>query len=177
MNKLSEISNVARKIILLLPILVILFSISLPLIVSAGEYQIEGGGTVKYEGLVPCGKKAPTGDESQEVTMPCQFCHFFVMFKGIIDWIIGVIVPLIAVLMLVVTGFMFFTSVGNPSTMGKAKTMITSIVIGLVLIYGAWMIVNTILTFPGFVNFQFQGFDFTKWFQIDCPITLPTTGQ
>ena len=91
------------------------------------------------EGLVPCGTEG----------CPCQFCDFFVMFDRIVDFFLIGIVPPVAVLMLVVSGIMFFAAGGDPAGIGKAKKMLWATLIGLGIIYGALMVVGTFLTVIG----------------------------
>jgi len=154
----------------LLFLIIFLGSLLFPLIGLASLSSYEGyGKTIYYEGLVPCGKSEPLAEgESEEVKLPCQFCHFFVMFKSILDFVLKLVI-IIAVLMLTVGGFMFFFAGGNPAALDRAKGILTSTAIGLVIIFAAWLIVNSILTFPGFINPQLS-WDPTKWFQVECPI-------
>ena len=105
---------------------------------------------------------------SEWKSIPCQFCHFFVMFKGILDFALKLVI-IIGVLMLTIGGFMFFFAGGSPASLDRAKGILTSTAIGLVIIFAAWLIVNSILTFPGFINPQLS-WDPTKWFQVECPI-------
>ena len=142
---------------------------------------------VYYQGLVPCGKSEPAparyddkGNlieqaDDDEVTMHCQFCHFFVMIDGILDFLFVFIVPPIAALMLVVGGIMFYFAGGNPQLMTQARNLIKYAVIGLVVIYGAYLIVGTVLTV---VEVQ-EWTTLNKWlsegaFNINCPIELPS---
>ena len=154
----------------LLFLIIFLGSLFFPLIgLALSSYQGYGT-TIYYEGLVPCGKSKETlaPGESPEVAEPCQFCHFFVVFKGILDFVLKLVI-IIAVLMLTVGGFMFFFAGGSPAALDRAKKILTSTAIGLVIIFAAWLIVNSILTFPGFINPQLS-WDPTKWFQIECSI-------
>jgi len=147
-------------------------------------YQSEGQ-NVAYDGLVPCGKCSLVGvtvdsdgkylSGGTPVDFPCRLCHLFILIKGIVDFILFKIIPLIAVLLLSVGGVMFIVSRGgNSSQLTQAKSMMTAVVVGLVIIFSAWIIVNTIFVIPGFINTNF-GWDLTKWFEINCPISLPKT--
>lgn len=64
--------------------------------------------------------------------------------SGIINLIISFIAP-IAVLMLIGAAIMYATARGEDEQMQKAKRLITAIVIGIVIIYGAFAFVNTII--------------------------------
>lgn len=124
-------------------------------------------------GLVPCGRDCDdpsTGgiDESR----PCQLCHFFIMFDRIVDFIMFTLVPIVAVLMLVIGGIMFFLATGNPGALTQAKSVITSVIVGLIIIYAAWIIVNMFLAVIGVANTNF-GISIQNWFIIDCEITPP----
>lgn len=112
-------------------------------------------GQIQAAGLVPCGG---TGEA------PCTFCHFFVMINGIVRFIITVAVPLVATLMLVVGGVMFFFGGAKPDMLSQAKGVITSVVIGLVIIFAAWVIVNTVLINLGIV----EGSSLLRWYDIGC---------
>jgi len=111
---------------------------------------------VQAAGLVPCGEEGN----------PCQFCHFFVLINNIIEFVMFKLVPVIAVVMLIVGGIMFFFAGAKPDVLTRAKGIITSVVIGLVVIFCAWLIVNTVLTKIGIVKSP----SLLQWYQIECPI-------
>ncbi len=75
------------------------------------------------------------------------------------------LVPVIAVLMLVFGGVMFLFAGAKPEMLMKAKGIITSTVVGLVIVFGAWVIVNTILTKTGIIDTP----SILEWYNIDCP--------
>lgn len=149
-------------------LILLLGALLFPLISWAGEYQTKDGTTIHYEGLVPCGT---------EETMPCQFCHLFVMLKGIIDFFLlppTGLVFIIGVLMLVVAGATFIygtlISPGNPQLVSDAQRIMTSTIVGLVIVFGAWIFVNAFFLLIGVADWTgLQG----GWFQIECDIHLP----
>ena len=106
-------------------------------------------------GLVPCGN---TPDD------PCTFCDFFVLINNIIQFVMIKIVPFVAVAMLVFGGVMFFFAGANPNALQTAKGIITSVVIGLVIIFCAWVIVNTVITKIGIVESP----SILQWYNIEC---------
>lgn len=55
-------------------------------------------------------------------------------------WTVGIA----ALLMIMLGGFMYITSAGNTSSMGKAKTIITDAIIGLIMALTAYILLNTI---------------------------------
>ncbi|MBU0596613.1 pilin [Patescibacteria group bacterium] len=72
-------------------------------------------------------------------------------FQYLYRYSIGV-AGLLAVIMIIVAGFQWITSGGNTSTIGKARTRITRAIIGLLLVVGAYTILNTIN--PALVNLR-----------------------
>jgi hypothetical protein len=164
-----------QNYLFLLVFLVVLF---LPLIAlgQGGTYYLSNGTEVKYKGLVPCGKTAPSQGESLEVTNPCQLCHLLVMFQGIVNFFLTKIVPIVAVLMIAIGGFMYVVAyfeiggAGGPTLLSKAKSLFTYTVIGLIIIYGAWLFVN--LFFQAIGVAEWTGLR-AGWWKINCPIQAP----
>ena len=80
------------------------------------------------QGLVPCGGPAN----------PCTFCHFFEMIANIINFLLYRIVPVLAVLMVVIGGFMYIISgaEGSSQMKSRAVALFKAVAIGLFLIYG-----------------------------------------
>lgn len=158
------------KKLAILFLIIFLVGLFLPQVTLAGEYKADGK-TIHYKGLVPCGKSKASPGEDVEVTNPCQFCHFFVMFDGIVDFVLVYIVPPIAVLMLVVGGIMFYFAGGNPSLVTRGKSLIRNVVIGLFLAYGAFMLVGTVLKIIGVAEWTgLQNFTTNFIFTINCEI-------
>lgn len=52
-------------------------------------------------------------------------------------------------IMLLVGGFQFVTSGGDPKAAGQARTTLTYAVIGIVLVVASWLILTVIKTFTG----------------------------
>tara|TARA_Y100000310_G_C20585024_1_gene764941 strand:- start:401 stop:853 length:453 start_codon:yes stop_codon:yes gene_type:complete len=116
-------------------------------------------------GLVPC--EAPH--------CPCRLCDFFVMIERIVNFFLFKLVPALAVLMIVIAGFMYIVAymggaVGGdskkgPALLARAKQVLTSVVFGLFIVYGAWLLIN--------LFFQIIGVsDWTGlqhgWWRINC---------
>ena len=116
-------------------------------------------------GLVPCGKNCDDPCTKACECCPCTLCHLFVLFKRIVDFAtLNILFPL-AVLMIVVGGVMFLTAAGDPGRIGTAKKILTSVVIGLFIIFLAWLIVDTVITFLTPAGSPFQ-----NWSTINCPV-------
>lgn len=158
MNKFQS-SNFKLQIII-----IILAILSLPLMfVSAG--------------VVPCGLAKDDPDQAGDQTVPCTLCHFFVLFKNIIDFVIFPVVPILAALMLTIGGFMYVFAYfnpgevlpggeGGPALLSQAKKVITSVVWGLIIIFASWLIINTFFQIIGVADWTgLKG----GWWKINCP--------
>ncbi len=75
----------------------------------------------------------------------CTLGSLFDMVNGIIDWVVGIL-TLVAVGIMVYAGFRLVTSAGDTSAMKEAKSMMTNVIIGFVILLSAWAIVNTVLS-------------------------------
>lgn len=95
-----------------------------------------------YAGLVPCGLSVDDPNQPGDQARPCTFCDFFVLFENIVDFVLFQIVPPLAVLIVVIGGVMFLLAAENPARVQQAKNILTTVAIGLLIIYGAWLIVN-----------------------------------
>jgi predicted secreted protein len=116
-------------------------------------------------GLVPCGRSCddPTTDVCE--CCPCTLCHLFVLFKRVVDFVfLNIVLPL-GVLMIVIGGVMLLTAAGDPGRINQGKSVIKAVIIGLVIIFIAWLIVNTVITFLTPADSPLQ-----SWNTIDCPV-------
>lgn len=68
--------------------------------------------------------------------------------------------------MLVVGGVLFLFAGAKPDTLRQAQGIITSVVIGLLIIFAAWVIVNTVLVKSGIVASP----SLLQWYQIQCTV-------
>jgi hypothetical protein len=91
---------------------------------------------VHADGLVPC-----TGD-TQETT--CTICDLIVGIKGIIDWFLKIVFAT-CILMLVVGGIMYIVSAGNQNMVSHAKSAITYALIGIIIIFTAFLLITFIM--------------------------------
>jgi hypothetical protein len=128
-----------------------------------------GDKTVSYDGLVPCGKCVLV--DGNPTYIPCQLCHFIIMAEGIFDFILFRMIPVIAILLIIIGGVMYVVSAGNATSINRAKSIITSVLMGLAIILTTWLIINTVFIFIG-VN-EWTGLK-EGWFKINCEIILPT---
>ena len=101
----------------------------------------------------------------------CTPCHLFVMIDGIMDLILLRIVPPVATILFLIGGISFYLAVGNPESLGKAKNIMLSAIVGLVIIYTSWIIVNKTLEAIGVADWVGFGHG---WYQIECQIEIDT---
>jgi len=126
-----------------------------------------GGTNCPTEGLVPCGTDS----------CPCEICDLFIMFDRILDELFLAIIPVLAALMIVIGGSYYIISQGSPEKLNKAKSLFVSVAIGLLIIYGAWFLINMFLMTLGVT--AWDGFG-EEWWKIECsssPTTIPTPGN
>lgn len=86
-------------------------------------------------GLVPCGDKGEPA---------CQTCHVVDLMNNVTGWLVGVL-SVAAAIMFVVAGYRLVTAGGNQSTMKSAKDMIVNVMIGFVIVLGAWLFIDLIM--------------------------------
>lgn len=86
--------------------------------------------------FVPCG--------TSESDTPCTLCHIVIMGKGIMDWGMQVMVA-IGLVVITAMGIMYIVSAGDEGRIKNAKSGIKTSLIGVSVMLGAWLIVNTLL--------------------------------
>ncbi|NCN94766.1 hypothetical protein GW888_00865 [Candidatus Wolfebacteria bacterium] len=86
-------------------------------------------------GLVPCGTSE---------TPACNWCYFGALASNIIDFMMYLVFPLAAV-MIVVGGIFIMTSGGSSARFSKGKEIITAAVIGILIALLSWIIIDTII--------------------------------
>jgi type IV secretory pathway VirB2 component (pilin) len=92
----------------------------------------------KADGLVPCSG------------LDCTISSFFQLLLNIYNFIVWDIATPLAVIALTIGGIFMMISAGNPELMGKGKKTLYAAIIGLVLVFGSWLIINTILNILGY---------------------------
>jgi uncharacterized membrane protein len=118
---------------LLLPLIITLVILLAPDLAWAAD--ITDKGVYTGGGFIPCGQNADN---------PCNSCHIIVLANTLIKWLIGMAFLFFAVLA-VFAGFKLVTSAGNAHAKEEAKGMFTNAFIGLFIILGAWLFVDTLL--------------------------------
>ena len=93
---------------------------------------------IKAQGLVPC--NGPN----------CTINSFFTLLGNIYNFIVIQIATPLAVVALIVGGIMLMVSAGNPNLAGLGKKILYSAIIGLVLVFCSWLIIDFILKTLGY---------------------------
>ncbi|MBI2577629.1 MAG: hypothetical protein HYV77_02165 [Candidatus Wildermuthbacteria bacterium] len=142
-------------------------------ILAAAAGFLAPQGAEAQERLIPCGFDE-NNDGNLDATEACGFCDIFQLINNLIKFFLVptingpnngfAIVPLIATLLFVVGGFFYLVSPTNPSLQTKAKDIMVSVVIGLAIVYSAWVVIDFLLSAFGIVSWQ--GFD--NWWTINC---------
>jgi len=90
---------------------------------------------VTIAALVPCGTST---------TPPCTWCHLGQLIKNIIDFLMYIVIPLAAV-MIVVGGIMIMTAGSSTERVAKGKEIVTAAVVGLLIALLSWLIIDMII--------------------------------
>lgn len=109
-------------------------------------------------GMVPCGGPGCT---------PCTLCDFFLMIQRVINYALTRIVPAITALMIVIAGAMMvsaYAGQSGPDVISRVKKFLGSLIIGLLVVYLAWVIVNMFLMSIGVAEWT----GLRNWWEIQC---------
>jgi len=79
----------------------------------------------------------------------CNFCDIFELFNNIISFILTDIVPPIAILILIVSGLLYYFSAGDPGKVKTATDAIKATIVGLLIVYFGWSIVVALFRIIG----------------------------
>lgn len=93
------------------------------------------------QGIVPC------------TIYDCTLCQFFVMLNNIYNFVLFTIIPPLAALILAIGGLMYIiggTGRGGPDLISQAKKLFVSVIIGMFIAYGAWVLINLFLIALGY---------------------------
>jgi hypothetical protein len=103
-------------------------------------------------GLVPCGG---TGEPT------CNSCHVVSLVDSVISWLV-LILGTIAAIVIVYAGAKLVTSGGNQRAMEDAKSMITNIIIGYIIVLAGWLIIDFVMK-----SLIDEG-EFGVWNEVEC---------
>lgn len=130
---------------------------------SSGGPQIQNSnisGTTDPGGIIQCGR------HGQQM---CTLCDLIKGINTVIQYIMKIAIG-VALLALAIGGIMYAVSAGESSAMELAKSTIRNAAIGFVIVFAAYLIVNTTITYLGVT--QTLGMKTaTTWGQFDCTAT------
>ena len=92
---------------------------------------------------------------------PCELKHIFLLIKTLIDFALWKLIPIFAALYAILTGALFYFSLGDVATIRKVKSIWKAFGIGVLIMLFAWVSLNLLLGLLGF-NITFYG----HWFKI-----------
>ncbi|PIS13634.1 MAG: hypothetical protein COT67_00810 [Candidatus Tagabacteria bacterium CG09_land_8_20_14_0_10_41_14] len=87
-------------------------------------------------GLVPCGGKTEPD---------CDFCQLAKLIDEVINFILFNLALPVSVIALIAAGIIFLTGGDSPEKIKRGKDIFKYTIIGLVIAFSAWLIVDTIL--------------------------------
>ena len=90
----------------------------------------------------------------------CRACDVVILGQNLLMWFIGIMASIIA-LMFAWGGMQMVMSAGNPGAVTQGREKMTNAVIGLVIILGAWLIVDTVLKVV-------MGGNIGVWNEVEC---------
>lgn len=131
--------------------------VEVPANLAPGEYTLSvsnsaGAGTSTQILKVRDGSFPPASSgvyDEQKYTPPTTLGEMIQLIYNYSFQVVGLII----FIMFVLAGFMWLAAGGNPGTIGKARSRMTSAILGGVLLMSSWLILNTIN--PDLVNVQF----------------------
>lgn len=110
--------------------------------------------------LVPCGGP-------NDATAMCNLCQFGVLVQNVINFLLGMSIPIAAGLF-AYAGILYFTSGTNPGNVAKAKRVFRSVFIGFLIAISGWTMVHAVLNFflsPAFLGGVSTG---GSWYSLTC---------
>lgn len=126
----------SKKIVLVLS-LFFLFSIVSPVLADCSHWE-------NCTALVCCGIGDPLDADNY---VPCSFNDLFCLANKLIIFILKDVVPPLAIVWFAIGGITMMTAGGDPSKIETGKKMLTYGVVGVLIVYGAWLIVYEFVTF------------------------------
>ena len=109
-----------------------------------GTIALDGGGPAAANSPLDGSPADPEGNFRTCDGPSCDYCDLVEMIEKIIRWLV-LVLSTIGVLLFVYAGFMLSSSQGDVGKRKKAKDMILSVVIGLIILLSSWMIIDVIM--------------------------------
>jgi len=132
---------------------------------------------VSAQGIIPCGQRIDNASTTVDESADCTLCHFFILIERVLEFVFFKLTPPLALLMLVIGGGMFMLAAGDPAKVTQARKIISSVLIGIAIIYGSFFLIGLFLQSIGLADWTTN--IYTDWwengiFNIDCPVPSTT---
>ncbi len=108
-----------------------------------------------YQMNLYCDKEATPGLFTKGISNQCWNCgncearDIMVVIANVVNGTLQM-VGFFAVFATIVSGFMYMISRGNEEKTGKAKAALTAAIIGMIIVFTGWILINTIMTVLGY---------------------------
>jgi len=113
-------------------------------------------------GFIPCGKSCDDPDTAWDERSACNLCSLFLMGQLVIEFMVK-LSGIAALVAIAIGGFMYVFAAGSTSAIEKAKSMIKYTLLGFVVVFVAWAIIDSILATAGYID-PLTG----DWYVMEC---------
>ena len=110
--------------------------------------QESEGGTAG--GLVPCGRTYDNPSTQWNERDSCQIKHLFLIVHIILNFILWKLAPLMLVLLTIISGVLYYLSLGEMKTIVQVKSLWKAAGIGYAIIFFGWLIIDIFLSILGY---------------------------
>ncbi len=145
-----DFKKITRYLIFLVTIFLILTS-------SFETAQAQGAPEVCTRGIVRC------GNPCRGYPHHCSLCDVPELILNIIQFLFVCVIPPLALIAIIGAGIIIMVSGDNPALQSRARSIIKNTIIGLVIAYGAWILVGTFLTLIGVADWT----GLSSWWQLN----------
>ena len=129
--------------------------------------------------IVPkCNLTLRSGDQITGLGTICTFCDFLTLIQNILNYTWWLITPIVIVIALIWGGALMFISSaeGSVTQAQRGKKIIFNTLIGFVLVFGAWLIIDTVIKIlGGKIGSNTATAPFGPWNKIECIAPVVST--
>lgn len=125
---------------------------------QSGEYVLSNLQVIYGEqepvttgGLVSCGRRWDDPSTPIREDAPCDLCHIIYLINLVLNYLMS-FVGIVAILALILVGYLFITSAGDSQKRQDAKKRFKYVLVGFVIIFLAWLIVEFLFTVWGYLD-------------------------
>ncbi len=113
---------------------------------------------VSYAALVPCGTEGN----------PCTLCHFYILAQNMISFMMWYIAPALAIFIVAWGGFNILIAGSDPARKQAGRKAITAAIVGLLVVFGAWVVINQFLLFFSGSGGEVAKIISNPWTKVEC---------